>query len=562
MATADEYAAWIVANKDKKGTPEFETVAAAYADARRGTTAPAEPSMGQRIADQTRAIGTELKNNLGGFVSSAANVGDTLLRHSITPAKGLFVTPDSRAQTGEFFKENFDPQSMAFKGGQLAGDIAATAGVGGALGGAAKVLGAPAPFVNALSSAGMRTGAVPANALARIGDMGTRMAAGGAVGGVAAGLVDPSNVGTGAAIGAALPAGLRAVGAVSGAAGRTAGKVLGNPVSTEVKDLAKVAKDKWGIDIPADRIANSKPLNAAAASLSYVPFSGRQAVEARMQDQLNVALTKTFGQNSPNVTMALRKAEADLGQKFEATLSGNTVKVDQQFLGDLADAANKASRELGTEGARIIGNQVDDIIAKAGTGQISGQAAYNIKKALDRIGARNSPEAHYATELKRSLMGALDRSLGPQEAAKFKTVRQQYGNMLDLQKLAGNGAEGDISIARLANMKNIGNADMQELADIAAQFLKPRESNHGAMQRVSAGGLATMLGGFGGGPLGAVAALGGTAAVGRGTNALLDSQLLRNALFRAPGQTNGIEELNRLVGPGLYRTLPVAGSRN
>jgi hypothetical protein len=33
MATADEYAAWIVKNADKKGTPEFDTVAAAYKDA-------------------------------------------------------------------------------------------------------------------------------------------------------------------------------------------------------------------------------------------------------------------------------------------------------------------------------------------------------------------------------------------------------------------------------------------------------------------------------------------------------------------------------------------------
>jgi hypothetical protein len=30
MATADEYAAWIVKNSAKRGTPEFETVAQAY----------------------------------------------------------------------------------------------------------------------------------------------------------------------------------------------------------------------------------------------------------------------------------------------------------------------------------------------------------------------------------------------------------------------------------------------------------------------------------------------------------------------------------------------------
>lgn len=33
MATADEYAAWIVANKDKQGTPQFETVRQAYQEA-------------------------------------------------------------------------------------------------------------------------------------------------------------------------------------------------------------------------------------------------------------------------------------------------------------------------------------------------------------------------------------------------------------------------------------------------------------------------------------------------------------------------------------------------
>lgn len=36
MATAEEYAAWIVANQDKKGTPEFETVSSAYQMAKQG----------------------------------------------------------------------------------------------------------------------------------------------------------------------------------------------------------------------------------------------------------------------------------------------------------------------------------------------------------------------------------------------------------------------------------------------------------------------------------------------------------------------------------------------
>ena len=34
MATAEQYAEWIVANADKKGTPDFETVAKAYLEVR------------------------------------------------------------------------------------------------------------------------------------------------------------------------------------------------------------------------------------------------------------------------------------------------------------------------------------------------------------------------------------------------------------------------------------------------------------------------------------------------------------------------------------------------
>jgi hypothetical protein len=59
MATAQEYAAWIVKNADKRGTPEFDTVAQAYQFAKAQETtaatqaqiapAPTTPTLGQRI---------------------------------------------------------------------------------------------------------------------------------------------------------------------------------------------------------------------------------------------------------------------------------------------------------------------------------------------------------------------------------------------------------------------------------------------------------------------------------------------------------------------------------
>src|SRR5690606_15303635 len=128
-----------------------------------------------------------------------------------------------------------------------------------------------------------------------------------------------------------------------------------------------------------------------------------------------------------------------------------------QFLSELASHEQKALSELSPDQASIIKKQIDSIIEKGANGDIDGQAAYNIKKTLDRIGNRNSPEAYYARDLKKSLMEVLNRSLSPADAKAFAETRKQYGNMLALEKLAQNGAEGDISIGRLANLKNINN---------------------------------------------------------------------------------------------------------
>ena len=405
------------------------------------------------------------------------------------------------------------PDSALYQTGKIAGEIAGTAGAGGVLANGARALGASAPIVKGLASGGLNV-AGKAGALGML----TRGATGAATGAATAGVVNPDDVKAGAIIGGGIP--MIAKGAAIGA--RAIGSSLAGQVSPEVAALAGRAK-QLGINIPADRITNSKPLNALAASLEYVPFSGRAATNERMARQLNQAVSRTFGQNTDNVTQALRNARGALGGEFDRVLQANTVRVDTQFADDLAKHAQRASKELGSDGERIIKNQIDEILAKAQSGAIDGKAAYNIKRDLDRIAKRNTPEAFYAKEVKDSLMGALERSLGPDEAAAFLKTRQQYGNMKSMEKLAANGAEGDISVARLANMKNINNKDLQELADISAQFIKTRESPHGALQRLVIGGTGLSAGAG----LGMLPMVAGTAAVGRAANSALNSELAR-----------------------------------
>lgn len=497
------------------------------------------------------AIKQGAANLAGGLVRGAGSIGATLvapvdMAMDALDGKGLSLDSNRRRrQNMDDGLKNLigaDPSSLLYQGGKLTGEIAGTMGAGGAVANgvarAAPALAATqrgAQLLQALSTGGMRAGG---------GGVGVRAVGGGAAGGISAGMVNPEDAGMGAAIGGAFPVAGKALGAAGSAIGRS---FAGKPVSPEVANLAQRAKD-LGINVPADRLANSRPMNAIAAALNYVPFSGRAATEDAMQSQLNRALSRTFGQDSDNVTKALGAAQSDLGSKFDDVLKNNQVRIDDTFLADLAEAADRAAKELGSDGQRIIQNQIDEIMEKGAQGVIDGQAAYNIKRTLDRIGKRNSPEAHYALDLKKNLMGALDRSLGSQQAQAFAQTRKQYGNMLALDKLAKNGADGDVSIARVANMRNINNPDLQELADISAQFLKPREGQHGAAQRAVAGGLGFTMAGLPGLATGVVA--------GRAANSALNSNAARNFVLGQPS----IPPLPPGLMQLLYRSAPQLGT--
>lgn len=65
MATAEEYAAWIIKNAAKRGTPEFDTVARAYADARAQPRAPVAVQPEATGLDRVNAVATGVTRGAG-----------------------------------------------------------------------------------------------------------------------------------------------------------------------------------------------------------------------------------------------------------------------------------------------------------------------------------------------------------------------------------------------------------------------------------------------------------------------------------------------------------------
>jgi uncharacterized protein YidB (DUF937 family) len=237
MASAEDYANWIVANADKKGTPEFETVASAY-----------------KIARQQSQEPSTLQNVGAGLVRGAGAIGSTILApidyatDVIKGKEGKLSRHEQRVAdldraTKELFGAN--PESLAFQLGKLGYELPATAGVGGALAKGAEAIpviakNAPA-LIEALRTGGFSTGqkAAPLLSVQGAKQLGTRGLGGAVTGGASAALVNPDEAGFGAVIGGALPV----AGQVIGSAARN----LGRSVSSADRQIAEKLAAQMGV---------------------------------------------------------------------------------------------------------------------------------------------------------------------------------------------------------------------------------------------------------------------------------------------------------------------------
>lgn len=233
MANAEAYATWLVQNKDKAGTPEFDTVATAYKAARGQMMAQAEESP-PGLVQQAKNVGA-------GLVRGAGSIGATILapvdylNDKLNPQQNLsgLITGQQPISRNEQRRKDMDAaladitgadtKSLGYGAGKMGAEVLGTLGVGGAI---ANVAGraipaiASAPILTSIRTSGMTTGLNPATVGQRVADMGGRMLGGGITGGASAALVNPNDVKTGAMIGAAAPPAFKAAGELGNLIGR------------------------------------------------------------------------------------------------------------------------------------------------------------------------------------------------------------------------------------------------------------------------------------------------------------------------------------------------------
>lgn len=233
-----------------------------------------------------------------------------------------------------------EPESWMYKGGKLAGEIAGTAGAGGAL---ANVTSRVAPRL-AIAAPGLieavRTGGMSANGAG----MATRAAGGAINGAVSAGLINPEDAGTGAVIGGLAPGVISTAGKVGKAIGEKA-------AATRAENIAKFnrsapMRETLSTSIDAGYVVPPNMVNPSTKNALIESFSGKQATSqiasVRNQDVTEKLVRQSLGlaDDAPLSKSALEQIRKVEGGAYKRV--GDLSPASEYDLEALKQARNEA----------------------------------------------------------------------------------------------------------------------------------------------------------------------------------------------------------------------------
>jgi hypothetical protein len=289
------------------------------------------------------------------------------------------------------------------------------------------------------------------------------------------------------------------------------------PTSPERQNLVRALQDE-GVDLTAGQATGRNALRYAESEL------GGGAAERFMEtqgEQFTSAALRRAGIDARRATPdVIDDAFTRIGQQFDDLAARNRIVTDQQLVQDLRTTLNEYG-SLVPESARapIVRDITADIAdAALKRGGVSGETYQSVTSRLARA-ARGTKDPELGTALRglrEALDDAMERSISannPADAGAWQEARNQYRNMLVLEKAATgageNAAAGIISPSALRNATvnqgrrayARGQGDFAELARAGEGVMKPLPQS-GTAPRLAArnlgAGIGTILGASGG----------------------------------------------------------------
>ena len=286
--------------------------------------------------------------------------------------------------------------------------------------------------------------------------------------------------------------------------------------AAEVERRALVAAAQArNIPLTTGQITGNKGFQTLESVLENLPLSG--GMQRGLIDQQRQAFNREVSGATGAPLSAFTRAEretrrADLGRQFENLSQGTTVNLDGQFTTQLNDALTRYRQQLPPDVYRNVEQRLSALIdasMQPGNPQISGEIYQRIRSSLGTQATRtgNTETGAALREARGALDAAARRSLPPDVAAEWDTVRRQWGNLKTIEAgmqnadaAVGNIAPRALGAAVDAANRRGGARSLTEISDIGRRILAPQIADSATTQRGFWQNLAT-LGAMGGGGL-------------------------------------------------------------
>jgi hypothetical protein len=368
MATADEYAAWIVKNSAKRGTPEFDTVAQAYQLAKSEETTAvtqqqiaqpsAQPSIGQQIVGAGETALTLGTGAVGGTLGTLAGTLQGLSQQILS---GNFGTPEAMRAVEKAAAEG--AQALTYQPRTQAGQEQVQA-----------------------------VGQVLANVLPP---------------------VLPAIAAPGAVMQAARTAAptIGAAGQIAGAAGRRAATATGQAIAKPVQAATTAVRETLGMEVAPAPAQTGARVSAGAAA---TPEALRRTTTA---ETLPVPVTLTKGaatRDAQQLAFEKEQIKSDLGGPLRQRAEENNLQALQNF-DALVDMTDAQLMDLSSTGGAVVKSLTEGLTAAKNKTRAAYKAAekagelensVTLKNVVDYIN-ENIPEGDLAPILKAAQQKAI-----------------------------------------------------------------------------------------------------------------------------------------------------------
>lgn len=307
-------------------------------------------------------------------------------------------------------------------------------------------------------------------------------------------------------------------GAVAGSIFNPARLVTPAPSSAERQVLANTLKQE-GIPLTAGQATGNKPLRWAESVSGDIPFGSGKAgsIAENQKEQFTAAALRRVGEKeatraTPDV---IDRNLTRIGKNFDDLAARNSMNADQQFAHDISNAQREYDYLANPLQKEVLHNVVDDVIKRvqANNGSIPGDQYQAMRSRLDKAARSARGKDNELSDalfgIRNSLDDAMERSMiangRASDAEAWKTARNEYRNMLVLEKAATsageNAAEGLISPSALrgavvnqnrrayargqGDYADLARAGAGVLGDLPQSGTAPRESMREIFQIIS-----------------------------------------------------------------------------